>query len=91
MTKDFLCFVYRDIDACKPLLDTEGKRRVCVWGGEWGTCAHERGKGGEWRENERERECVCVIIIIIIDHFYIALFSAFEQTHCTRMRFYMSE
>ena len=32
-----------------------------------------------------------VIIIIIIDRFYIALFSAFEQTHCARMWFYMSE
>ena len=30
-------------------------------------------------------------IIIIIDHFYIALFSALEQTHRTRMWFYMSE
>ena len=25
------------------------------------------------------------IIIIIIDRFYIALFSALEQTHCARM------
>ena len=31
------------------------------------------------------------IIIIIIDRFYIALFSAVEQTHCARMWFYMSE
>ena len=30
-------------------------------------------------------------IIIIIDRFYIALFSAPEQTHCPRMCFYMSE
>ena len=30
-------------------------------------------------------------IIIIIDRFYIALFSAVEQTHCARMWFYMSE
>ena len=30
-------------------------------------------------------------IIIIIDRFYIALFSALGQTHCARMRFYMSE
>ena len=28
---------------------------------------------------------------IIIDRFYIALFSTLEQTHCTRMWFYMSE
>ena len=26
-----------------------------------------------------------IIIIIIIDRFYIALFSALEQTHCARM------
>ena len=32
-----------------------------------------------------------IIIIIIIDHFYIALFSALEQTHCARVWFYMSE
>ena len=31
------------------------------------------------------------IIIIIIDRFYIALFSAREQIHCTCMWFYMSE
>ena len=28
---------------------------------------------------------------LIIDRFYIALFSAREQTHCARMWFYMSE
>ena len=28
---------------------------------------------------------------VIINHFYIALFSALEQTHCARMWFYMSE
>ena len=32
-----------------------------------------------------------IIIIIIIDRFYIALFSAFEQTHCAHMWFNMSE
>ena len=32
-----------------------------------------------------------IYIIIIIDRFYIALFSALEQTHCARMWFYMSE
>ena len=32
-----------------------------------------------------------IIIIIIIDRFYIALFSALEQTHCARMWFCMSE
>ena len=31
------------------------------------------------------------VIIIIIDRFYLALFSAFEQTHCACMWFYMSE
>ena len=30
-------------------------------------------------------------VIIIIDRFYIALFSAFEQTHCAREWFYMNE
>ena len=34
---------------------------------------------------------IIIIIIIIIDRFYIALFSALEQTHCARMLFYMSE
>ena len=34
---------------------------------------------------------IIIIIIIIINHFYIALFSALEQTHCARMWFYMSE
>ena len=29
--------------------------------------------------------------IIIIDRFYIALFSALEQTHCARVWFYMTE
>ena len=29
--------------------------------------------------------------IIIIDRFYIALFSALEQTHSARMSFYMNE
>ena len=33
----------------------------------------------------------CFTPIIIIDRFYIALFSAVEQTHCARMWFYMSE
>ena len=29
--------------------------------------------------------CADESTIIIIDRFYIALFSVFEQTHCTRM------
>ena len=28
---------------------------------------------------------ICSLIIVIIDRFYIALFSALEQTHCARM------
>ena len=28
---------------------------------------------------------ICGVIIIIINHFYIALLSALEQTHCARM------
>ena len=39
---------------------------------------HNKGKAGKF-------------YIIISDRFYIALFSAFEQTHCARMWFYMSE
>ena len=31
------------------------------------------------------------IIIIIIDHFYIAPFSALQQTYCAHMLFYTSE
>ena len=34
---------------------------------------------------------IIIITIIIIDRFYIALFSALEQTHCARKWFYMSE
>ena len=30
-------------------------------------------------------------VVIYIDRFYIALFSALEQTHCARMWFYISE
>ena len=29
--------------------------------------------------------CLLTANIIIIDHFYIVLFSALEQTHCARM------
>ena len=29
--------------------------------------------------------------IVVVDRFYIVLFSAFEQTHCARMWFYMSD
>ena len=29
--------------------------------------------------------CVCVCVCVVVDRFYIALFSALEQTHCARM------
>ena len=41
------------------------------------------GKGATWMH-----AWVCVVVV---DRFYIALFSALEQTHCARMLFYMSE
>ena len=43
--------------------------------------------GGERKRGTTEwfRRDVVVVVIIIIDRFYIALFSAFEQTHCARM------
>ena len=28
---------------------------------------------------------VVVVVVILVDRFYIALFSALEQTHCARM------
>ena len=31
------------------------------------------------------------LIIVVSGRFYIALFSALEQTHCARMWFYMSD
>ena len=31
------------------------------------------------------------VFVVVVDRFYIALFSAHEQTHCARMCFYMSE
>ena len=37
------------------------------------------------------RNTLAVIINIIIDRFYIALFSALEQTRCAHMWFCMSE
>ena len=47
------------------------------------------GGGGEWGTKILPTALVhnyqCIIIIIIIDCFYIALFSALEQTHCARM------
>ena len=52
------------------------------------------------KKRKKERRFLCcsvfewgtiIIIIIIIDRFYMALFSALEQTHCARMWFYMTE
>ena len=43
----------------------------------------------DWRDYTEEYKKT-IIIIIIIDRFYIALFSAVEQTHCARVWFYMS-
>ena len=31
------------------------------------------------------------LFLLLIDRFYIALFSAVEQSHCARMWFYMNE
>ena len=40
---------------------------------------------------KREKEEKLIVYLIIINRFYIALFSALEQTHCARVWFYMSE
>ena len=37
------------------------------------------------------RVVVVVVVVVVVDRFYIALFSALEQTLCARMWFYMSE
>ena len=37
------------------------------------------------------QQCVCIAFFVVVDRFYIALFSALEQTHCARTRFYTSE
>ena len=34
---------------------------------------------------------VVVVVVVVVDCFYTALLSALAQTHCARMRFYMSE
>ena len=34
---------------------------------------------------------VVVVVVVVLVAFYIALFSALEQTHCAHMWFYMSE
>ena len=31
------------------------------------------------------------LCVVVVDRFYMALFSALEQTHCARMGFYMSD
>ena len=38
-----------------------------------------------------EKHGVRESLFLLLDHFYIALLSALEQTHCARMWFYMSE
>ena len=48
------------------------------------------GKEVEEKLTKQQKSKVS-IIIMIIDHFYIALFSAFKQTHCAHMWFYVSE
>ena len=69
-------------------MQTNGERVcvcVCVCGGvikqtkqmEWG------GVGGRGRDSCTQKYRSCYIVII--DRFYIALFSALEQTHCARM------
>ena len=54
--------------------------------------------GGWWEERERVRErelqeylIPLCFVVVVADRFYIALFSALEQTHCARMRFYVSD
>ena len=37
------------------------------------------------KKKKKKKSHYSTIIIIIIDRFYIALFSALEQTHCARM------
>ena len=32
-----------------------------------------------------DNEEVVVFVVVVVDRFYIALFSALEQTHCARM------
>ena len=51
------------------------------WGGGWQAVA-----AGGWAERED-----WLVDWLIDDRFYIALFSALEQTHCARMWFYMSD
>ena len=29
--------------------------------------------------------CTLTVVVVVVDRFYIALFSALEQTHCARM------
>ena len=40
---------------------------------------------GAWNCKKMKNNSILPLIIIIIDRFYIALFSALEQTHCARM------
>ena len=36
------------------------------------------------RFNDKKENFV-LLFVVVVDRFYIALFSAFEQTHCVRM------
>ena len=43
------------------------------------------------RINKSTNHYIVQLLLLLIVFIYIALFSALEQTHCARMRFYMSE
>ena len=75
--------MYRYIYMCVVCVRERECVYVCVWGG-------ERGGGGGACAPRRntivmQNVTVHILIIIIINRFYIALFSAREQTHCARM------
>ena len=42
----------------------------------------EKKAEAEWNRGPR----VCyIVVVVVVDRFYIALFSAFEQSYCARM------
>ena len=41
------------------------------------TLKENRTEDLRWRENVK-----CFVVAVVVDRFYIALFSALEQTHC---------
>ena len=44
-----------------------------------------------WPLAQQVRSCLLSsVIVVVVDCFYIMLFSALEQTHCTRVRLYLS-